>query len=54
MERMRVVVTDQVFPDVDVERALLAGIGAELVVAKGDLDEVLAVAGESASPSSPR
>jgi D-3-phosphoglycerate dehydrogenase len=37
----RVVVTDQVFPDVETERALLAGINAELEVAGGDRDAVL-------------
>ena len=40
----RVVVTDQVFPDVDTERALLSEIGASLEVATGDRDAVLAVA----------
>ncbi len=40
----RVVVTDQVFPDVDTERALLSEIGASLEVAAGDRDAVLAVA----------
>jgi D-3-phosphoglycerate dehydrogenase / 2-oxoglutarate reductase len=39
--RFRVVVTDQVFPDVDTERELLATVGAELEVASGDRDEVL-------------
>jgi D-3-phosphoglycerate dehydrogenase / 2-oxoglutarate reductase len=40
--RYRVVVTDQVFPSVDLERGLLADIDAELEVASGDRDEVLA------------
>ncbi|GAA3763993.1 C-terminal binding protein [Salinactinospora qingdaonensis] len=43
----RVVVTDQVFPDVDTERELLAQAGGELVVAHGDRDEVLATAREA-------
>jgi len=36
-----VVVTDQVFPSVDLERAKLAEIGATLTVASGTRDEVL-------------
>jgi D-3-phosphoglycerate dehydrogenase len=44
MSRYRVVVTDQVFPSVDLEREMLAGIGAELVVADGSVDKVLAMA----------
>jgi D-3-phosphoglycerate dehydrogenase len=40
----RVVLTDQVFPDVELERELLAGIDAELVVASGDRDRVIAEA----------
>lgn len=42
MARYRVVVTDQVFPSVEIERRLLAEIDAELEVASGDRDEVLA------------
>lgn len=44
MATYRVVVTDQVFPTVDLEREMLGGIDAELVVASGDRDEVLEVA----------
>lgn len=44
MATFRVVVTDQVFPDVDVERALLAEVGADLTVATGDRADVLALA----------
>src|SRR5262245_61959837 len=33
--RFRVVLSDQIFPSVDVERELLAGIGAELVIGDG-------------------
>lgn len=44
MPAYKVVVSDQVFPSVDTERNLLAEIDAELVVASGDIDEVLAVA----------
>jgi D-3-phosphoglycerate dehydrogenase len=40
----RVVVTDQVFPDVEVERELLAGIGVKLEVASGSREEVLGLA----------
>jgi D-3-phosphoglycerate dehydrogenase len=40
----RVVVTDQVFPDVDVERELLASIDAEVVVADGTRAGALAMA----------
>ena len=35
MSQIKVVVTDQVFPDVEVERKVLADAGAELVVADG-------------------
>lgn len=41
MSRFEVVVTDQVFPDVEVEREVLASIGAELRVAQGSPEEVL-------------
>ena len=42
MSRFKVVVTDQVFPDVEVERALLAEIDATLEVADGTLPDALA------------
>jgi D-3-phosphoglycerate dehydrogenase len=42
MSRYRVVVTDQVFPSVDIERTLLAKIDAELEVASGKLEDVVA------------
>lgn len=41
MARFRVVVTDQVFPDVELERRLLSEIDAELEVADGTIDDVL-------------
>lgn len=41
MSRYRVVVTDQVFPDVENERALLASIDAELVVADSTREDAL-------------
>ncbi|WP_199434312.1 C-terminal binding protein [Qaidamihabitans albus] len=44
MSTYRVVVTDQVFPTVDIEREMLAEIDAELVVASGGREEVLTVA----------
>lgn len=44
MAGFRVVLTDQLFPDVQVERDLLAAAGGELVVASGDRDDVLAAA----------
>ena len=47
MARYRVVVTDQVFPSVDLERELLAGADAELEVASGEPDEVLARAADA-------
>ena len=47
MTRYKVVVSDQVFPSVEVERELLAGIGAELTVATGDVDSVLATAADA-------
>ena len=47
MARFKVVVSDQVFPTVDIERGLLAEIDAELVVASGGTDEVLEVAADA-------
>jgi D-3-phosphoglycerate dehydrogenase len=47
MTKYKVVVSDQVFPSVDVERDLLAGIDAELIVASGDVDAVLGVAADA-------
>ena len=47
MSTYKVVVSDQVFPTVDLERALLAGIDAELVVASGDQEAVLKVAADA-------
>lgn len=44
---MRVVLTDQVFPDVELERSVLAGIGAELFVASGTRAEVLEAAADA-------
>jgi D-3-phosphoglycerate dehydrogenase len=44
MSRYKVVVSDQVFPSVEVERGLLADIDAELTVATGGVEEVLEVA----------
>ena len=44
MSKSKVVVSDQVFPSVEVERDLLADIDAELTVATGDVDSVLATA----------
>jgi D-3-phosphoglycerate dehydrogenase len=41
MSRFRVVVTDQVFPDVDKERALIEEAGGSLDVAGGDRQQVL-------------
>jgi D-3-phosphoglycerate dehydrogenase len=42
MSRFKVVVTDQVFPDVEVERQVLGEIGAELEVAAGTREDLLA------------
>jgi D-3-phosphoglycerate dehydrogenase len=47
MTKYKVVVSDQVFPSVDVERGLLAEIDAELVVATGDVESVLASASDA-------
>lgn len=47
MADFKVVVSDQVFPTVDIERSLLAEIGAELEVASGDVEEVLEVAADA-------
>ncbi len=41
MRTYNVVVSDQVFPDVDIERAMLAEIDADLTVAEGSLEAVL-------------
>jgi D-3-phosphoglycerate dehydrogenase len=47
MSKYKVVVSDQVFPSVEIERDLLAGIDAELTVATGDIESVLAVAADA-------
>lgn len=47
MGDFRVVVTDQVFPDVTVEQELLAKAGAELTVATGSRADVLQAAGRA-------
>ena len=47
MAAYKVVVSDQVFPTVDLERAMLAEIDAELLVATGDVDAVLEVAADA-------
>jgi D-3-phosphoglycerate dehydrogenase len=47
MSTYKVVVSDQVFPSVEVERELLAGIDAELTVASGDVEAVLATAADA-------
>ena len=47
MSRFKVVVTDQVFPSVDIERRLLAEIDAELKVADGTVPGVLALAADA-------
>ena len=44
MGSYRVVVTDQVFPSVDLERAMLAEHDAELVVADGPVEQVIELA----------
>ncbi len=44
MTKYKVVVSDQVFPSVEIERELLAEIDAELHVASGGVDEVLELA----------
>jgi D-3-phosphoglycerate dehydrogenase len=47
MNRYKVVVSDQVFPSVEVERSLLAEIDADLTVASGDVEAVLADAADA-------
>ncbi len=47
MTKYKVVVSDQVFPSVEIERGLLAGIDAELTVATGGVDDVLEVAADA-------
>jgi D-3-phosphoglycerate dehydrogenase len=44
MSAYKVVVSDQVFPSVEIERELLAEIDADLTVASGDVESVLAEA----------
>jgi D-3-phosphoglycerate dehydrogenase len=47
MSKYKVVVSDQVFPSVDIERDLLSDIEADLVVATGDVAAVLDIAGDA-------
>ena len=47
MSKYKVVVSDQVFPSVEVERGLLADIDAALTVASGDIESVLATAADA-------
>lgn len=47
MTRYKVVVSDQVFPSVDIERSLLAEIGADLEVADGTIEGVVRLAGDA-------
>jgi D-3-phosphoglycerate dehydrogenase / 2-oxoglutarate reductase len=47
MSKYKVVVSDQVFPSVEVERELLAEIDAELTVASGDVESVLSSAADA-------
>jgi D-3-phosphoglycerate dehydrogenase len=47
MTKYKVVVSDQVFPSVEVERKLLAGIDADLIVASGDIAAVLEAAADA-------
>jgi D-3-phosphoglycerate dehydrogenase len=47
MTKYKVVVSDQVFPSVEIERGLLAGIDAELTVAGGSTDDVLEIAADA-------
>ncbi len=47
MSKYKVVVSDQVFPSVEIERGLLAEIDADLKVAKGDIEAVLVEAADA-------
>ncbi len=47
MTRFKVVVSDQVFPSVEIERSLLAEIGADLEVADGTIEGVVRLAGDA-------
>ncbi|HUF95099.1 MAG TPA: C-terminal binding protein [Acidimicrobiia bacterium] len=47
MAKYKVVVSDQVFPSVEIERELLSEIEAELTVASGDIDDVLEIASDA-------
>lgn len=47
MADYKVVVSDQVFPTVDIERDLLSRIGADLIVATGEIDDVLEVTSDA-------
>src|ERR1039457_5419097 len=48
--RFKVVVTDQVFPSIDTEAALLAGIGGDLEVADGTPDGGARLGGDAGGP----
>jgi D-3-phosphoglycerate dehydrogenase len=47
MTRYKVVVSDQVFPSVEIERKLLSKIDADLTVASGDVEAVLGMAADA-------
>ena len=47
MTRFKVVISDQVFPTVDLEREMLAEIDAELIVASGEREDALAKAADA-------
>ena len=45
--RFRVVITDQIFPTIDIEREILAGIDADFEVAAGSRDDVRRIAADA-------
>jgi D-3-phosphoglycerate dehydrogenase / 2-oxoglutarate reductase len=47
MSKYKVVVSDQVFPSVEIERERLAEIDADLIVASGGIDAVLEIAADA-------
>ena len=52
MQRFKVVMTSQLYPSVEIERAMLEEVGADLEVADGEREDVVARA-RTPTPSSP-
>ena len=50
MQRFKVVMTSQLYPSVEIERAMLEEVGADLEVADGEREDVVARAGRRRPP----